>query len=69
MDNKKTDINETLEVYQKLGITSEKFPPYTDPYSFAQRFKKCSIYSEEYTYTYSSSSFMQTSDIGNLKNA
>lgn len=43
------------EFYQKLGISPQNYPPYTDPSSFSRQFKKCTIY-EPNDLIYSSSS-------------
>ena len=38
--------DEILDYFHKLEIFEDSFPDYNDPYSFASKFKKCSLWED-----------------------
>lgn len=53
-------LKEIQETFNSLGLFVERLPEYTDPESFANTFKQCSIY-EDVPLLTSDSSVLQSS--------
>jgi len=52
---KDTRLQEISDNFKKIGIQPSQYPAYTDPYIFAQQFKKCTILKDEPLYVTDSS--------------
>ena len=39
---------QTIQVFEQLGIKQEEYPPYTDPYTFSKQMKKFSLWQTDH---------------------